>query len=177
MKKLPGERNQANKIMELRTRYNIELNDEEIENMTITRFKNLIRTSIEAVVLQDLKRECATKSKTKHLQYNSFTQQQYITKLPPKLMFIVMRIRCSMLNTIHDRPYLYKGVVKCRLCGIGDESLHHIMNCYVVSSKIQTVCPSIFTDNFHEDYAVELAQHVERFYEAEMEVADLKTGS
>ena len=174
MKKLPQERNWANKITELRKTYDIRVTDEEIEGMSIFRFKNLIKTSIETVVFEELKSECAIKSKTKHLQYNSFTQQHYITELPPKLMYIVTRIRCSMLNTIHDRPYLYRGVEKCRVCNIGDESLHHIINCYVISSKIQTVCPSIFTDDFSKDYAKELAEYVERFYQAEMETAELE---
>ena len=129
MKKLPEERNWGNKITELKAHYHIELSDQEIGGMTISRFQNIIQRSIEAAVFEDLKRECAAKSKTKRLQYNSFAEQQYIAKLPPKLMFIVMRIRSGMLNTIHDRPYLYKGIEKCRLCGIGDESLDHIINC------------------------------------------------
>ena len=174
MKKLPEERNWANKIAELRATYDIKLTDEEIESMNISRYKNLIRASIEIFVFDDLKKECATKSKTGHLKYDSFQQQLYLTKIPPKLMYIVTRIRCSMLNTIYDRPYLYKGVEKCRLCGIGDESLNHIINCYVISSTIQTVCPSIFTDNFSESYAKELAEYVENFYQAETEIAEMK---
>ena len=95
-----------------------------------------------------------------------------MTHLPPKYMYTVIKIRCGMLNTIHDRPYLYKAD-KCRVCGIGDESLHHILNCYAISDQIQTVCQSIYTDEFHMDYAKGLAEYVEKFYIAEEEAAEM----
>ena len=85
----------------------------------------------------------------------------------------MLRIRCGMLNTIHDRPYLFNSTDKCRLCGLGDESLHHILNCYVISDKIQTVSPSLFTDELDAGYAEEVAKYVEQFYTAEEEVAEI----
>ena len=91
-------------------------------------------------------------------------------------MHIVVKIRCGMLNTTHDRPYLYKSE-KCRICGIGDESLHHILNCYAVSDKIQTINPSIYTDEVPVEYAKELAEYVEKFYHAEEEAAEIRSGT
>ena len=173
MKTLPGERNWANNIQLLRTKYDIQFTDDEIQVMNVDKFKKHVRDCIYSFVFNELKNECTTKSKIKHLQYSVFRQQQYMTDLPPKLMYIVVRIRCGMLNTIHDRPYLYK-TERCRVCGIGDESLHHILNCYVVSDRIQTVSPSMYTDEIPMDYAKEVAQYVERFYDAEEELSELK---
>ena len=172
-KKLPGERNWANNMEELRLRYSIALNDKEIQEMDLDKFKDSVRSNIRAFVFEELLKENLTKSKTKHLQYTSYTQQQYITKLSPKLMYIVLRIRCGMLNTIHDRPYLFNSIDKCRLCGLGDESLQHILNCFVISDKIQTVSPSLFTDELDAGYAEEVAKYVEQFYTAEEEVAEI----
>ena len=172
-KKLPGEKNWANNMEELRIRYNLAPTDEEIQEMDLSKFKDLVRSNIRAFVFKELLRENLTKSKTKHLKYTSYIQQQYITKLPPKLMYIMLRIRCGMLNTIHDRPYLFTSIDKCRLCGIGDESIQHILNCYVISDKIQTVSPSLFTDELDTGYAEEVARYVEQFYTAEEEVAEL----
>ena len=173
MKTLPGERNWANNIQLLRTKYGIQFTDEEIQGMNVDKFKKHVRDCIYSFVFNELKIECTTKSKIKHLQYSVFKQQQYMTNLPPKLMYIVVRIRCGMLNTIHDRPYLYKAE-RCRVCGIGDESLHHILNCYVISDRIQTVSQSIYTDEIPMDYAKEVAQYVEKFYDAEEEVSELR---
>ena len=38
-----------------------------------------------------------------------------------------------------------------------------ILNCYVISDKIQTVSPSIYTDEVPVEYAKELAEYVEKF--------------
>ena len=170
---LPGEKNWANNMLMLRSRYNVEFRDEELEGMDVERFKSHVEECIRLFAFNELKNECSTKSKTKHLKYQTFEQQKYMTLLPPKLMHIVVKIRCGMLNTIHDRPYLYKSK-KCRVCGIGDESLLHILNCYVISDKIQTVSPSIYTDEVSVEYAKELAEYVEKFYFAEEEAAEFK---
>ena len=170
---LPGEKNWANNMLTLRSRYNVKFRDEELEGMDVERFKSHVEECIRLFAFNELKNECSTKSKTKHLKYQTFEQQKYMTLLPPKLMHIVVKIRCGMLNTIHDRPYLYKSK-KCRVCGIGDESLLHILNCYVISDKIQTVSPSIYTDEVSVEYAKELAEYVEKFYLAEEEAAEFR---
>ena len=47
------------------------------------------------------------------------------------------------------------------------ESIQHILNCYVISDKIQTVSPSLFTGELDTGYAEEVARYVEQFYTAE----------
>ena len=173
---LAGEKNWANNMLLLRSKYGLQFRDEELQGMDVVRFKSCVDTCIRSFVFDELKEECKTKSKTKHLTYQTFRQQDYTTFLPPKLMHIVVKIRCGMLNTIHDRPYLYKSE-KCRICGIGDESLHHILNCYAVSDKIQTINPSIYTDEVPVEYAKELAEYVEKFYNAEEEAAEIRSGT
>ena len=121
----------------------------------------------------NLKLSAPRKAKSNIFNIQSSNNSNYMTNLPPKLMYIVVRIRCGMLNTIHDRPYLYKAE-RCRVCGIEDESLHHILNCYVISDRIQTVSQSIYTDEIPMDYAKEVAQYVEKFYDAEEEVSELR---
>ena len=42
-----------------------------------------------------------------------------------------------------------------------------------ISDKIQTVSPSLFTDELDTGYAEEVAKYVEQFYTAEEEIAEL----
>ena len=172
MRDLPEELNWANSIESMKVLYDIQLSDEQIQEMDILNFKDQIQTKINTHVFNLLKSDCATKTKTKHLIYTTFSQQPYITRTPPKLMYHTVRIRCSMLNTIYNRPYMFKGVEKCRLCGLGDESLVHIINCFVISDKIQAICPSIYTDEIDYEYVKELASYVVSFYEEEEEMAE-----
>ena len=110
MKTLPGERNWANNIQFLRTKYEIQFKDEEIQGMNVDKFKKHVRDCIYSFAFNKLKTECTTKSKTNYLQYSVFRQQQYMTDLPPKLMYIVVRIRCGMLNTIDHICTKLRGV-------------------------------------------------------------------
>ena len=72
-------------------------------------------------------------------------------------------MRCGMLNTDSS----------CRLCGLGDESIHHIVNCYVVSAVTRTVPPTLYTDISEEDLVKDIALLVEKFYQAVDEVDGL----
>ena len=125
--------------------------------MKVTTYKAMIKKKIHDAVFAELQKESDTKEKTKKLKYKTFTQQSYITKLPPKLVYITFKIQCNMLNRIHDRPYLHKEITKCRLCGIGDESLHHIANCYMVNNDIQSIDDSIYTDEADMKYLEKIA--------------------
>ena len=120
MKTLAGEKNWANNIHLFRNKFGIQVSDVEIRGMDIDRYKSHVRDCLRSFVFNELKAECATKSKTKKLIYQTFGQQKYMTHLPPKHMYIFIKIRCGMLNTIHDRPYLYRAD-RCRVCGIDFE--------------------------------------------------------
>ena len=75
-----------------------------------------------------------------------------------------------MLSTLKDRPYLFSNDTntKCRLCGIGDESLHHILNCYVISSEVKQVNHAkIFTDEPDITYMEEVSSLVKQFFDEE----------
>ena len=102
---------------------------------------------------------------------NTFTTHP--SHIVPKTMYTVVRMRCGMLNTIHDRPYLFRAGSACQLCGLGDESIHHIVNCYVVSAMTRTVPPTLYTDISEEDLVKDVALLVEEFYQAVDEVDGL----
>jgi hypothetical protein len=144
MKSLPYEKNWFNKINECIKLYGKVMSEGDVEDMDCAVFKAGINKKIRSFVFEELKVECGTKMKTKNLSYQAYEMQDYLRKLPPKELYLAIKIRCSMLDTIHDRPYLARGIQRCRLCEIGDESLSHIVNCYAVSDKVQEVCSSIY---------------------------------
>ena len=51
-----------------------------------------------------------------------------------------------------------------------DESLLHIVNCYVVSSEIRTLNRTLYSDEANIKYMEEIAILMERFYEGEDEL-------
>ena len=127
--------------------------------------RSIVNTRIKAAAFIELVNDCSAKSKTNQLQYESFEQQEYLTAFPSIVTYNLVRIRCSMLNTIHDRPYLHPGVKKCCVCNFGDESIRHIINCYMISDQINYVPASIYTNNIDECDAKNVTNMTTKFYD------------
>ena len=113
-------------------------------------------------MLDDIK----TKAKLSQLSYTKYEQQTYLTNTPPNLLYTIIKIRCNMLDTIKNRPYLFANLSTCRLCGMGDESLHHIMNCYLVSRVwVPVINDDIYSETPNDEYLFHVATTVNRFFE------------
>ena len=76
-----------------------------------------------------LKTDCASKSKTKDLSYPKFELQQYLKVLPPKIAQTICQARSKTLEIKAHTPFLFNSQL-CRVCGVVDESLNHILNCH-----------------------------------------------
>ena len=171
MKTLPYQRNWANTLLKRREMYGISLDDNKLKDLSVHAFKNLVNTKVRETVFQELVQDCKNKSKTLHLSYTSFHQQSYLTRTPPHLTYLIIRMRCNMLNTIHNRPYMFPGGNKCRACGIGNECLSHIVNCCVVSHTITKLDEGmLYSDDPDINYLEETAETVAKYLEmAEMD--------
>ena len=135
MKELPLEHNWANNIKELKKLYHVSLTDDEISKQNAASFKGVIDKKVTEKAFSDLQSECLTKKKTQTLRYTTFKQQEYLSLMNPSLTPIATRIRTKMLDTKVNRPYLFSNPITmvCRHCGAEDESLYHIINCYIIS--------------------------------------------
>ena len=163
MKELPLERNWANKMEETKKRYQIELNDEQIRELSPNTFKDVVKNLIRKYVFNRLINDLSTKVKVQHLEYNQFKQQEYLTTLQPSLTYTMIKVRCSMLDTTRDRPFLFKGTKQCRLCNHEDESLLHIINCSKDACEAIVIDRTIYTDNPNMQCMTNIAKNVKSY--------------
>ena len=75
-----------------------------------------------------LQRECKTKSKTRHLSYDSFGMRKYLRELFPNQAKMVLKSRCNLLDLKSHRPYMYPDML-CRKCKSETETFDHVVNC------------------------------------------------
>ena len=134
----------------------------------------MVEDRIREWTFKELVDQCKEKKKVTSLSYKAFQRQKYLEDTKPELAYIIARMRCQMLDLKSDRPYLFdvKSGSTCRLCGIGNESLSHIINCYVVSDKVcELDCPKIYKDSNDIKYMKEVATTVNAFF-MELEMMD-----
>ena len=126
---LPTYKNWWSDIKDLLECYSIDLMEEYIANMSEDAFKTRVKESVRRYAYEILKTDCASKSKTKDLSYPKFELQQYLKVLPPKIAQTICQARSKTLEIKAHTPFLFNSQL-CRLCGLVDESLNHILNCH-----------------------------------------------
>lgn len=125
---LPEYRNWWSETKDLMDRYKIELEEEEIVSMSEGTYKKLVREKVKNLAFDELKKDVASKTKTRNLDYPVFETQKYLLTLPLKSAQTISRARSKTLDIKHHTPFLFKNMT-CRVCRSHDETLDHILNC------------------------------------------------
>ena len=68
------------------------------------------------------------KSRTKGIRYEKFEVQNYVKKMDPWEAKLIFKCRSKTLS-IKDHMQFKYNENSCRWCGIGEETLSHIVNC------------------------------------------------
>ena len=78
--------------------------------------------------------------------YLSLQKQSYITDLPPSKARIVFHLRTNTIDLRTVRKYRYGEESLCRLCGLEDETVPHIVNtCPSIPREMEV--PNVYTSN------------------------------
>ncbi len=145
-KALPEYPNWWKDVRELMRRYEINITENGIVNMTKCTFKKKIKDAVLKKAFKDLCTEVSQKSKTQTIRYTRFAAQDYISKLYPNQAKIVFQCRSKTLNIKEQSEHQFKNNF-CRWCGIADETLSHIVNCGSTGEKLEDVEQSVLSCN------------------------------
>ena len=136
-------------IAATRELYSID-DDATIRKMSRESYKRYIKKKIRTITFTNLKNQLLTNKKVSNLVYEQFNQQSYLSVVAPRVAQVIARIRSQTLNIAPHRPYLFGGHkdALCRHCKLAVESVHHIINCYTVSSKREVLGSAIYGEDF-----------------------------
>ena len=121
------ERNWANEIKELRTKYGIKETDEEILALTKAKWKFMVKRKIHEYVLQTLNNNLSNLKHCNVRTYEQMKQQEYLTLLSPAQARAIFQIRTGVYDIKACRKYKYEDM-NCRLCGASTEDVFHVVN-------------------------------------------------
>ena len=124
--KYEHENNWANEVNKIRRDIQLESDDENIQMMSKTSWKEKVKEAIKRSAIEKLNSDCQRLKKVKQ-QYKEITVKDYLLKLNTGEARIVFAYRSGTLNIKTHRPYSYDDKL-CRQCGEQEESVNHIVN-------------------------------------------------
>ena len=133
-----AEKNWANECIQLRAKYNLKENDEEIALLSKEAWKERVKKIVTREVLQDLNEEKMSKKKVAATKiYESMEGEEYLTTLKPEHARILFRVRSGMSIVKEHRQYEYgEDDMLCRLCDCERETLGHVFQCKEMNSPM-----------------------------------------
>ena len=134
------------KVNELQEELKIE--DDKLETKYST--KKEIRKKTQIHFKQETERQGKKKSKVQHLDEQTHwkpgTRKPYLDKLTRKQASTIFKARTRMLEIKENYKNMYKNNMKCRACGLFDETQIHVMN----------QCQKLHTDNSTKVFNAEI---------------------
>ena len=126
--KLSHEGNWANEMKNLRTRYNIVVEDGEVSRWSKEGWKKMVKSKVKEFTLNLLNAEMAEQKQGRQLpRYTQLTPQSYLTELQPSKARKIFHVRAGVLDLKTIRKYWYSDST-CRLCEQEDETVDHVVN-------------------------------------------------
>jgi hypothetical protein len=123
-----GERNWWSDVKGSLERYKIGSSLEEIAMLSRNSFRAVVNNAVKDLAFADLVAQVKTKKKTAELNYTELQTQKYLLAFYPAQAKTIFQARSKTLDIKCHREYKYRDTV-CRLCGLEDESLDHVVNC------------------------------------------------
>jgi hypothetical protein len=133
-------------IQEEKTKFDIQLSDEEISCMTKYRFKSFVEKKINHFAFEYLKDKAARHSKSfgvlkevklmKKMKRQSYLRENTFTKSESLLLF---ELRSRMLDVKSNFSTLYNNNLVCRSCKLENsvENEEHLLHCDALKSEIE----------------------------------------
>ncbi len=161
---LPEQPCWTTEINRLRCLYSI-ADDATIQQMSREVYKQYIKKKIRTFTFASLIQRLQTNKKVNNLVYTQFKQQSYLTMVTPRVLKIIARIRSQTLNIPPHRPYLFGGRkdAPCRHCKLDVETVHHILNCYVVSSNREKLNTNVYREDMDVVECSRVAEMIHTF--------------
>ena len=127
--RLSSEPNWANGVLDLRQKYNLTLNDTNIQNVSSQMWKSSVVGTIKKQALfSQLSHECSTNAKSRHLAYGRLQKSPYINLLGPQVVRALFRAKLRMfeLKTNFKKKYTSYS---CPFCRAEPETFDHLFKC------------------------------------------------
>ena len=165
-----AENNWANCVTRLKSTYHISSTDVDIAEMSKETWKNKVKKAVIEAAHQTLTKQCKAMSKTTRLSYDKPCNiQNYLVRCSFEDANTLFKLRSRSTNCRNNRG----DHGECRLCGCGEESQNHCINCPQISHDNPLSIAVIYGDIDPENEDVrEVLVRFNRFEEAVKEIVN-----
>ena len=129
MIKYEFEDNWARNVLDLRVRYSLPLNDENVRLLSKGVWKSMVKKQVKTYAFSQLTEECSYNRKTWHLKFETFHLSAYLALLPPDVARVILRARLRMLDLKVNFKKKYGHNLNCPFCSAEPEEFDHIFMC------------------------------------------------
>ena len=149
----------------------ITFNMADLQEVTKSTWKQLIKRKIKEEILHDIEAEVKTKTKMRFVSKREFKAEDYIKKLNMKETKTIMRLKLNMVDTKANFP---RGDDRtCVMCGAEDETTEHLFKCpryqYLTGHNLSwSDCGDHWTDIEWMRKAVSVVERMEEIREREV---------
>ena len=126
LKCYPDAENWVTTIHKILKKYDLPVNEKEIEVISKTTWKEKVKKAVLKVAWETLTAECKSKKKTCNLEFtDTLEPQTYLEGYASDVAIIIFKLRGKSVNCMHNRG----SDALCRLCGAAKETQEHAINC------------------------------------------------
>ena len=129
------ENNWANNVLDLRVKYNLPLDDENIRLLSKGVWKSMVKKQVITYAFSHLTMECSYNRKTWHFKLETFQPSAYLALLPPDVARLILRARLRMLDLKVIFKKKYGHSLNCLFCSAESE---HLITFYMPSWHLWT---------------------------------------
>ena len=129
MLKCPVEKNWASNVSDLRSKYDLPLNDKNIANITKSVWKIMVKNQVKKLAFQYLYEASLANKKTKQLSYSRLERISYIATLEPDIARSIFEAGLRMYDVKANFKNKYNYNLTCPFCNKDDETFNDIFKC------------------------------------------------
>ena len=150
--KLSHEPNWANNVKGLRVKYGISFSDQEVSEMSVLKWKEIVSAKVEDVVFQELLEEARSLSKIRDVEYNEFGSQRYLSTMDTFSIRKIARLRSRTFACKANQKSAHASNLLCRAGCSETETQDHILNCRNILGEVADIdCLFVKKEDFDCD--------------------------
>ena len=114
-------------------KYNLPLNDLNIQNLSKSQWKRMVKSEVRKLVFHKLCNECSQLKKASYMRYTKLEQPTYFIELEPKYTQMIFKVKLEMFDIKTNFKGLYPSNLLFPLCNAVNEDFSHMFNCKLVN--------------------------------------------
>ena len=137
--KLSHEPNWANNVKSLRVKYGISFSDQEVSEMSVSKWKEIVSSTVEEVVFQELLEKARSLSKVRDLEYDEFGSQRYLSTMDTFSIRKIARLRSRTFACKANQKSAHDSNLFCRAGCSETETQDHLLNCKNILGEVADI--------------------------------------